>query len=117
MPQLPRRYERSARDLLQQRLLHWPEALIALEATAIEGATLRSFEANADDGTVRVEVVATHHAKVLEYLDALNAGGGTDSTVIRWTLLRTPVELGGNAVVAKLAAQRAGKVASARGNR
>ena len=114
---LPKPYERSARELLRERQLHWPEALKALEATALEGATLRSFEANADDGTVRVEIVAIHHAKVLQYLEALNAGIGTDPTDIRWTLLQTQIEASSNSVVAVLAAKRAGSVAGERGNR
>ena len=114
---LPKPYERSARELLQERQLHWPEAMRALEATAMEGATLRSFEANASDGTVRIEVVAAHHARLLEYLHALNVGIGDDSTGIRWTLLQTQVEANGNSVVAVLAAQRAGITALARGGR
>ena len=102
----PKLYERSAREFLQERALLWPEALRALETTAMEGVTPRLFESNAADGAARVELVAASHAKVLEYLEALNAGTGHGGMELTWVLLQTQSEANGNSVVAVIAAKR-----------
>lgn len=112
-------YERSAREMLLERSLPWPEALTALEATAMVGATPRAVDANASDGTVRVEVIAASHSRLLAYVDALNAGGGVDGDTVHWALQQTQSDPANNGVVSIIVGRRVTVSAAVpgRGNR
>lgn len=78
----PPAYEQSARAMLVERQLAWPDVLTALEATAIVGVTPTSVDMSASDGVASVEVSFADYARLLEYVQALNAGEGG----LRWTL-------------------------------
>ena len=95
-------YERSAREMLKERSLQWSQALTALEATRLDGVTPRAFDASAATGAVRIEVVAMSHEKVLAYVDALNAGVGTDGDSLYWGLQQTQAEAATRFVIATI---------------
>jgi hypothetical protein len=95
-------YDKSAREMLHERALRWAEALRALEATTMEGVVLKSFEANAADRVIRVEIVTKDHATVAEYLNALSAGSQPDGPDLQWKVLRTSSDIGGTTVTATL---------------
>lgn len=107
VPPQPKPYERSAREMLKERSLPWPEALVAMENVAMPGVSPRTFEANASDGAVRIEVLASDLSKVLAYLDALNAGTGHRPDDLRWSLQEARVDPTANAVVAVIVGRRA----------
>lgn len=93
-PQPPRPappYESSARMLLQQQSFPWPQALTTLEATAVVGVTPTAVEANPASQQVRLEVQFTDYAKLLEYLETLNAGEPEP----RWTLVQSQAQAAG----------------------
>ena len=85
-------YARSAKEMLKERSLAWPQALTALEATVVDGVTPRSFDASAATGVVRVEVVSSSQEKVLLYVEALNAGAGSDGSSLNWGLQQAQAE-------------------------
>jgi hypothetical protein len=93
-PVAPPLYERSAREMLAEHRLAWPQVLTALEATAIVGVTPVAVEMAASDGIARVEVTFTDHARLLEYLEALNAGQGE----LRWVLVQAQSQAAGGSV-------------------
>lgn len=86
-------YDSSARTMLQQRDFPWPAALTTLEATAVIGVTPTAIEAAPTTGQVRVEVQFTDYAKLLEYLNALNAG----EPDARWSLVQSQSQVAGTA--------------------
>lgn len=86
-------YDSSARTMLQQRDFPWPAALTTLEATAVIGVTPTAIEAAPSTGQVRVEVQFTDYAKLLEYLNALNAG----EPEARWSLVQSQSQVAGAA--------------------
>ena len=100
-------YDSSARELVRERSLPWPEALTALEAISMPGVTPRSLEANAGDGTVRVELAAEGHARVLEYVEALNAGASGGADALRWTLQQSQADTVANTISAVIVGRRA----------
>lgn len=101
------RYAASAREMQAQRQLGWPLALTALENIAAEGVVVRRIEVSATEESIRVELVAPSHASVLEYLVALNSGGGQENTDLLWTLQRAEAEPAGQSVRATLVARKA----------
>ena len=86
-------YDTSARTMLQQRDFPWSAALTTLEATAVIGVTPTAIEAAPATGQVRVEVQFTDYAKLLEYLNALNAG----EPEARWSLVQSQSQVAGAA--------------------
>lgn len=100
-----RPYEQSARAMLSERNLAWPSALRALESSAIDGAVLKSFEANAADGTIRAEVVLSSHGQVSPYLAALSAGSEHGEGPLTWAVTQAHLEPNGGAVTAVFAAR------------
>lgn len=98
-------YEQSARAMLGERALRWPDALRALEASSMDGATLKSFEANAADAAIRAELVLGSHAQIADYLSALSAGTEGRAGPLVWTVLQTSAEQGTGAVTAALVAR------------
>lgn len=93
-PPAPPPYERSAREMLAEHRLAWPQVLTVLEATTLVGVTPVSVEMAASDGVARVEVSFTDHARLLEYLEALNAGQGD----LRWMLVQAQTQTAGGSV-------------------
>ena len=89
----PAPYDASARTMLAEQASLWPQALTMIEATAIIGVTPAALEFVANDKSVRVEVSFTDYAKLLEYVDALNAG----EPEIRWVLVQSHAQAGGAA--------------------
>lgn len=87
-------YQRSAEEMLAEHRLAWPEVLTALEATAMVGVTPVSVEMAASDGIALVEVNFSDHARLLEYLEALNAGQGD----LRWVLVQAQTQAAGGSV-------------------
>lgn len=78
-------YETSARAMLLQQTFPWPSVLTTLEATAIVGVTPTAVDAMPATGQLRVEVQFTDYAKLLEYLQALNAG----EPEAKWALVQS----------------------------
>lgn len=103
-------YERSARQMLSERHLPWPEALTALEAIRMDGITLRSIEGSAGNGSIRVEILASDHAKVLDFVEALNAGSDSMSDV-QWNLQQAQVDGLNGSAVAIIGAKRPDRLA------
>ena len=97
----PPLYEASARAMLLERSLPWPQALTMIEATALVGVTPISFDAVASDRSMRLEVTFGDYAKLLEYVDALNAG----EPDVQWTIEQTRSEGGSGTAIAILAAR------------
>jgi hypothetical protein len=89
----PPPYDASARAMLLERALPWPQALTTLEAMAIVGVTPIAFEAVAADRSWRLEVAFVDYAKLLEYVEALNAGEPN----LRWTLSQSQAHGAGGA--------------------
>lgn len=100
-------YDSSARELLRERSVPWPEALTALETISMSGVTPRSLEVNASDGTVRVELAAEGHARVLEYVEALNAGASGHAEALRWALQQSQADAAPNTISAVIVGSRA----------
>jgi hypothetical protein len=82
-------YDSSARQMLKERLTPWPAALTAIENVAMAGVTVTSIEASASEGKVLLEVNFSDHAKLLEYVDALNAGLEPSVEGWRWAIRQT----------------------------
>jgi hypothetical protein len=78
-------YESSARALLAERALPWPQALTSIEATAIVGVTPIGIDFSSAERSMRLEVAFSDYAKLLEYVDALNAG----EPELRWALAQS----------------------------
>lgn len=82
---LTKPYEASARELLAERAIPWPQALTTLEATAVVGVTPVSVEFGPGEKSIRLEVTFTDYGSLLEYLNALNAG----EPDLRWKLAQS----------------------------
>lgn len=87
----PPAYQASAREMLSERAAPWPQALTMIEATAIVGVTPAAVEFAASDKTIRLEVTFADYNKLLEYVDALNAG----EPELRWSLAQSQAQAGG----------------------
>jgi hypothetical protein len=87
----PPPYQASAREMLMERAAPWPQALTMIEATAIVGVTPAAVEFAASDKTIRLEVTFADYSKLLEYVDALNAG----EPELRWSLQQSQAQAGG----------------------
>jgi hypothetical protein len=90
-PVVPQPYEASARDMLTERDWPWPAALVAIESVAMEGVTVAAIEMSASDKLVHLEVTFADHAKLLTYLESLNAGLDASTSGWRWAIQRTQV--------------------------
>jgi hypothetical protein len=99
-------YERSLREMLNERALPWPDALASLEALALPSVTPRAIETSAADGTVRVELTVTEPAKLMKYLDALNMGADKNANDLVWGLQQTQTDGATNTSVAILVGKR-----------
>ncbi len=82
-------YDASARQMLKERQMPWPAALTAIENVAMVGVTATAIEFAGGDGTVQLEVAFAEHAKLLEYVDALNAGLEPSAQGWRWAIRQT----------------------------
>jgi hypothetical protein len=89
-------YDASAREMLAEREWPWPAALVAIESVAMEGVTATAIDMSAGDKLVRLEVAFTDHAKLLAYLEKLNAGLD-DSTAGGWRWAIQKTQAGGAA--------------------
>lgn len=67
-------YDASAREMLALATSRWPEMLTALESVEIIGVTPTALEISPAERWIRVEVEFSDYAKLLEYIDGLNAG-------------------------------------------
>lgn len=70
----PRPYDQSARRVLVERSIPWPQGLTTLEATTIVGVTPVSVDFGNSENAIRLEVSFVEYGGLLEYLNALNAG-------------------------------------------
>lgn len=77
-------YDASAREMLALATSEWPAMLTALESVALVGVTPTALEIAPAERWIRVEVEFADYAKLLEYVDALNAG----SPKPRWGLIQ-----------------------------
>jgi hypothetical protein len=77
-------YDASAREMLMLATSQWPSMLTALESVEMVGVTPTSIEIAPAERWIRVEVEFTDYAKLLEYVDGLNAG----SPQPRWGLVQ-----------------------------
>lgn len=98
-------YAASVREMRAQRQLGWPLALTALENIAVDGVVVRRLEASATEDGIRVEISGPSHARLLEYLVAINSGAGSDSPDLYWTLQRAEADANGQMVRATLIAR------------
>lgn len=97
-------YEASARELLRERSVPWPQALATLESVAMRGVVVRVVEFDARKNEVRVEVSARSHAQAIDYLDALNAGNFGGAGELHWGLVQSQSEAGQSGVSAGIVA-------------
>lgn len=67
-------YDASAREMLMLATSKWPSMLTALESVGMLGVTPTAIEIAPAERWIRVEVEFADYAKLLEYVDALNAG-------------------------------------------
>jgi hypothetical protein len=102
----PKPYDRSLREMLTERASPWPDALASLEALAWQGVTPRALELNAADGAIRVELTVTEPARLLKFLDALNAGADKNANDLVWNLQQTQSEGASNMSVATLVGRK-----------
>jgi hypothetical protein len=67
-------YDASAREMLALAASEWPAMLTALESVEIIGVTPVALEIAPAERWIRVEVEFADYARLLEYVDGLNAG-------------------------------------------
>ena len=67
-------YDASAREMLALATSEWPAMLTALESVEMVGVTPTALEIAPAERWIRVEVEFSDYAKLLEYIDGLNAG-------------------------------------------
>ena len=79
--------------MLAEATSSWPQGLTMIEAAAIVGVTPVALEFVAAEKSVRVEVSFTDYAKLLDYVDALNAG----EPEFKWALMQSQAQQGGAA--------------------
>lgn len=77
-------YDASAREMLALATSEWPAMLTALESVTLVGVTPTAVEIAPAERWIRVEVEFADYAKLLEYVDALNAGNPKP----RWGLVQ-----------------------------
>ena len=77
-------YDASAREMLALTTSEWPALLTALESVEIAGVTPVALEIAPAQRWIRVEVEFADYAKLLEFVDGLNAG----EPVPRWSLVQ-----------------------------
>jgi hypothetical protein len=94
----PAPYEASARAMLRERASPWPLALTALETVAVAGVTPGAIEIIAREAAVNVELNFSNHERLLEYVQALNAGVGEGDVAWRWTLTSAQAQADGSGV-------------------
>lgn len=82
VPVMP--YDASARMALAQAQADWPSLLAALEAVEVAGVTPISIDVSVPDRQVKVEIEFADFARVLHFLDELNAG----EAIPRWQLVQ-----------------------------
>jgi hypothetical protein len=102
----PKPHDRSLREMLIERASPWPDALASLEALALQGVTPRALELNAAEGAIRVELTVTEPARLLKYLDALNAGADKNANELIWSLQQTQADVASNTSLATLIGKR-----------
>ena len=83
-------YDASAREMLMLATSKWPSMLTALESVEIVGVTPTAIEIAPAERWIRVEVEFTDYAKLLEYVDGLNAGDPKP----RWSLVQAQTGAG-----------------------
>jgi hypothetical protein len=83
-------YDASAREMLAERRFPWVRALTAVEAVAMIGVTPTGVEFAVADQAVRLEVNFENHAKLLDYLNQLNA----EEPQLRWALTQAQADGG-----------------------
>lgn len=77
-------YDANAREMLALATSEWPAMLTALESVEMVGVTPTAVEIAPAERWIRVEVEFVDYAKLLEYVDALNAGNPKP----RWGLVQ-----------------------------
>lgn len=91
----PKLYDRSARELMRDRELPWPEALVALESSPVTGVLLRALETDSLSKEVRIEVSSPDHSRLLKFMAELNEGQGHGGRDLSFSLRMTRVETDG----------------------
>ena len=76
--------------MLLEAQFPWPQALTSIEATAVVGVTPVAMELVVSERQVRLDVGFVDYVKMLEYVDALNAG----EPELRWALMQSQVQGG-----------------------
>ena len=93
-------YDRDARQMLNEHTLPWPQVLAALEAIAFVGVTPTSVEIGVGEPVARVEVSFVDHARLLEYVDELNAGQTGSGQELNWSIVQAQAQgAGGSTAV------------------
>jgi hypothetical protein len=87
----PAPYHLSARSMLDQYEIPWPQALNALEGADMSGVRLQSIEYAAGEGLLRVDVTVVDPAVALQFVAALNRGSPSGRSW-RWTVSRWGAE-------------------------
>lgn len=77
-------YDRSARQMMAERLAAWPAALRALEVTQAPGVQVVGVDISATEQRIRVDVLYEDLGNLLGYVADLNQGESTQ----RWKLDR-----------------------------
>lgn len=67
-------YDSSAREMLALATSDWPSMLTAIESVGVVGVTPTALEIIPGERWIRVEVEFADYARLLEYIDSLNAG-------------------------------------------
>lgn len=77
-------YDASAREMLRLATSEWPTMLTAVESAEVIGVLPAALEIVPAERWIRMELEFTEYAKLLEYIDALNAG----ATRPKWSLVQ-----------------------------
>ena len=77
-------YDASAREMLALTTSEWPAMLTALESVEMAGVAPVALEIAPAQRWIRVEVEFADYAKLLEFVDGLNAG----EPAPRWSLMQ-----------------------------
>lgn len=84
----PPAYEASARAMIAQRAIAWPELLTAIESVQVPGVRLLNVDFSVTDAAARVEIAFTAQSQVLDYVAELNVGLPATGLAWRWGVLR-----------------------------
>jgi hypothetical protein len=101
----PAAYDASAREMLAQATIPWPQVLVALETVQIAGVRVQSLEYVAVEKQARVEIAAARQELALEFVNALNAGIPSEGAAWRWTIVRMDQTAGDRLARAQLLAR------------